>query len=80
MDGFIVMEIQTDATGKVATLPPIECEDRDHADSVYYGILSAAAISKVYCHSAVMLTKDGGYETSKAYYHTTGKSTTEGTT
>lgn len=68
MDGFIVIEMQTNSEGETALLT-FQKATRAEADSQYYTILAAAAISQVPVHSAVMLTKDGGFVTSKAYDH-----------
>lgn len=63
---FIVMEIQK--TDKVATLVN-SYENRNDAESKYYTVLSAAAISKVPVHSAVLLTDSGKELMHNSYEH-----------
>ncbi len=65
---FIVIETQTDADGVVGTLVnayPTQAE----AESKYYSILSAAAISEIYLHGAFLLRADGQSLMSYAYRH-----------
>ena len=63
---FIVIEIQK--TNKIATLV-YSYEDRNAAESKYYTILSAAAISKVPVHSATLLTDTGKELMHASYEH-----------
>ena len=65
---FIVMEIQTSDT--VATIVN-NYEDRPQAESRYHQILSAAAISEVPKHGAVMLTDEGERLKNECYIHIT---------
>ena len=55
---FYVLELQTygDGTGSVI---PQSYPNLRAAESKYYLILSAAAISTVYRHGAVLMTEDG---------------------
>lgn len=55
---FIVLEIQTNANGKVGTIIS-SYEERGQAESKYHAILSAAAVSSLPCHAAVLLTEQG---------------------
>lgn len=55
---YIVVEIQTDAEGNVATITT-QHDALNAAQSAYYGILAAAAISAVPVHSAVLMTNEG---------------------
>lgn len=63
---FIVMEIQTSDT--VSTLVD-SFEERNDAESKYHQILSAAAISTVPKHGAVMLTDEGTRLKNECYIH-----------
>lgn len=55
---YIVMEIQTDSEERVANVVT-QHDTLAAAESAYYAILSAAAISQVPVHSAVLLTNEG---------------------
>lgn len=63
---YIVIEIQT--TDKVATLTTAY-EDRNQAEAKYHAVLSAAAVSAVPKHAAVMLTEEGTRLKSECYIH-----------
>lgn len=63
---YIVIEIQT--TDKVATLTT-SYEDRNQAEAKYHAVLSAAAVSAVPKHAAVMLTEEGTRLKSECYIH-----------
>ena len=55
---FYVLELQTygDGTGSVI---PMSYNNLPAAESKYYLILSAAAVSTVYRHGAVLMTEEG---------------------
>ena len=55
---YIVMEIQTAADETVATLVT-QKDTLSEAQSTYYMILAAAAISQIPYHAAVLLTSEG---------------------
>ena len=55
---YIVLEIQTSASGSVSTLIDAY-ESRDQAESKFHTILAAAAISALPCHAAALLTEQG---------------------
>lgn len=63
---FIVMEIQT--SEQVATIVNAY-DDRNQAENKYHAILSAAAVSAVPKHGAVMLTDEGVRLKSECYIH-----------
>ena len=63
---YIVIEIQTSAT--VATLVN-SYEDRNQAESKYHQILTAAALSSVPKHSAVLMNDEGQTIKSETYIH-----------
>lgn len=63
---FIVMEIQTST--QVATIVN-SYSDRNTAEQKYHQILSAAAVSTVPKHGAVMLTDEGVRLKGECYIH-----------
>lgn len=63
---FIVMEIQTSAT--VATIVN-SYDNRPQAESKYHQILTAAAVSTVPKHGAIMLTDEGERLKNECYIH-----------
>ena len=63
---FIVIEIQTST--QVATIVNAY-EDRNTAEQKYHMILSAAAVSTVPKHGAVMLTDEGVRLKGECYIH-----------
>lgn len=65
---YIVLEIQTSTT--VATLVN-SYEDRNQAESKYHQILSAAALSSVPKHSAVLMDDVGETIKMDSYIHET---------
>lgn len=65
---FIIIEIQKDANGIVATIITQQA-NRDQADSTYHSILASAAISSLPEHGAVMLTSDCGFIMGQCYRH-----------
>lgn len=65
---YIALELQTNEAGETGNLVyayPTQAE----AESKYYAILSAAAISKIYLHTAYLLTSDGYMLASKCFQH-----------
>ena len=63
---YIVIEIQTSAT--VATLVN-SYDDRNQAESKYHQILTAAALSNVPKHSAVLMNDVGQTIKNETYIH-----------
>lgn len=63
---YIVLEIQTSNT--VATIVN-SYEDRNQAESKYHQILTAAALSSVPKHSAVLMNDEGQTIKSETYIH-----------
>lgn len=63
---FIIMEIQTNE--QVATIVN-SYSDRNQAESKYHQILTAAAVSTVPKHGAVMLTDEGVRLKGECYIH-----------
>lgn len=65
---FIVVEIQTSADNKISTLIT-QHDTIEAAQSKYHSILSAAAISTVPVHAAVLITNTGDKLASEFYRH-----------
>lgn len=55
---YVVMEIQTDANDNTATIVNVY-DNAAQAESKYYTILAAAALSNLFIHSAVIIMADG---------------------
>ncbi len=65
---YLVLEIQTAADGKVSTL--ITAKDSlNEAMSAFYMILSAAAVSSVPVHAAVLMMNNGAVVKSEVFDH-----------
>ena len=64
---FYVLELQTDVTG--ACIPWAFSSQRE-AESKYYAILSAAALSNVRRHGAVLMTEEGFVLKQEVFTHT----------
>lgn len=64
---FIVIEIQT--SDNVATIVN-SYDSRPQAESKYHQILTAAAVSTVPKHGAIMLTDEGERLKNECYIHT----------
>lgn len=56
---YIIQEIQTNAEGITAFVPPAQTDDRNEADSIFYARASAAAISNVTIHTVTLETNEG---------------------
>ena len=65
---YIVIEIQTDSSGKVSTLV-YQFTDRLQADAKFHTILAAAAVSALPIHAAVIMTNTGTMVKSEFYRH-----------
>ena len=65
---YLVIEIQTSADGKVATL--ITAKDSlNEAMSAFYSVLAAAAVSSVPLHAAVLMMNNGAVIKSEMFDH-----------
>lgn len=73
---YVVLELQTAADGTVGTIINTY-EDSKQADSRYYQILSAAAVSEIPTHSAAILTNEGIWIKSDGYIHSQIEPTVE---
>lgn len=69
---YIVYEVQTDAEGKSAHLPPVDKTDVNEAWGVYYQKLAYAATSSVPIHTVFLCTVDGRTIQSKCFQHRQG--------
>lgn len=65
---IVVMELQT--TGGVTALLTDTFDNRNAAENKYHTILSAAAVSNVEEHAAVMMDHKGFVIKNDIYYHT----------
>lgn len=65
---MIIVEIQHSNSGSTATICTTHA-DRSEAEQKYHKVLSAAAVSSVDVHSAVMLDDDGTQIKRESYYH-----------
>lgn len=65
---YLVIEIQTFADDSIST-PAYAYDALEKAWSKYYGVLSAAAISKLPVHAAVLVDNCGYLIDSKAFKH-----------
>lgn len=66
---YIINEMQTNAEGQTAFVPPAQEDDRNQAESVYYTRLAAAAISSVPIHTVTLETNEGFQLDRKCYMH-----------
>jgi hypothetical protein len=66
---YIVIELQESADGQVANIVTSH-DTANEAESKYHAVLSAAAVSSVPVHSAIMVNSHGGYINSQSYDHT----------
>lgn len=65
---YIVIELQTAADGTVANI--VTAYDTQlQAESAYHSILSAAAVSNIPAHAAVMIDSMGYYIDAHCYEH-----------
>ena len=55
---FVVIEIQKNGSGEIATLVNVY-DDHNTAEQKYHTILAAAAVSGLPSHAAVMLLENG---------------------
>ena len=65
---YIVIELQESADGKVSNIVTSH-DTANAAESKYHAVLSAAAVSSVLVHSAIMVNSHGGYIDSKSFNH-----------
>ena len=67
---YIVTEIQTFDGNQVAMLN-YDFDDRNLADSKFYLVMSAAAVSALPCHAVVLITNEGQLLNRGMYKHGT---------
>lgn len=65
---YLVIELQTNADGAVGNLVTAH-DTAQEAESKYHAVLSAAAISTLPQHAAVLLGNDGTTFASQCYEH-----------
>ena len=73
---YIVIELQTNANGVVGNLVYSQT-NRNEAEQKYHLILSAAAVSQLPAHAAVLITGDGRTLASQCYRHEEEEEPTE---
>ena len=64
---YIVTEIQKFDNGVVSVVPPVIYDTREEADSKFYTILAAAALSGLPKHGATIITENCKLIMSKYY-------------
>ena len=65
---YIVIELQTAADGAVGNIVTTY-DTQEQAESKFYSVLSAAAVSAIPEHAATLLTSEGYSLDSKCYKH-----------
>lgn len=65
---FIVIELQKNAEGVVSNIVT-SYETQAEAESKYYSILAAAAISQIPVHSAIIVSEEGFPVKHQCYKH-----------
>ena len=65
---YLVIEIQTNADGTVGNIVTSH-DTMEQAYSKFYDVLSAAAVSSVPRHAAVLLQNDGSLVTMNSFDH-----------
>lgn len=65
---YIVIELQKDAKGVVSNIVT-SYENLAEAESKYYSILAAAAVSKIPVHSAIIVSEEGFPVKHQCYKH-----------
>ena len=66
---FLAIELQTNSDGSVGNLV-YSYDELNQAESKYHAILSAAAVSELPMHAAVLVRSDGAVLSSGFYDHT----------
>ena len=65
---FITIELQKNADGNVANLVTA-FDTQEEAESKFHSILATAAVSKLPCHSAIIVSEEGFPVDHKCYKH-----------
>lgn len=71
---FIVLEIQEPDYGEMPQVITYIRETKTEAMATYYSILSQAAVSTYYRHTAMVITTDGKYLACESYDHALDRS------
>lgn len=69
---YIVIELQTASNGNVANIVTAY-DGLNQAESKYHQVLSAAAVSEVPKHAAVLMNSEGGFMAAQCYEHEGGE-------
>lgn len=56
---YIIQELQTNAEGVTAFVPPAQTDNRNDADSIFFARASAAAVSTVPVHTVTLESSEG---------------------
>lgn len=65
---YIVIELQKNAEGVVSNIVTSH-NTKEEAESKYYSILAAAAVSNIPVHSAIIVSEDGFPVKNNCYKH-----------
>ena len=65
---YMVIELQTAQNGTVSNIVTTH-DELNQAESKYHQVLSAAAVSNVPKHAAVLMSSDGGFIAAECYEH-----------
>ena len=65
---YLVIELQTQADGTVSNIVTAY-DNRNEAESAYHAILSAAAVSELPCHAAMIVTNEAHVIAGSRYTH-----------
>lgn len=66
---YLVLEIQVSKDGSVAMPAVKDYNSRNEAESSYFNVLSYAAVSTVYKHSALIVDEEGTLLLKRTYVH-----------
>ena len=66
---YIVLEFQTNEQGQSAMVPATMHADAASAESAFYMVCAAAAVSSVYKHTAMLINSDGEVFETKLFRH-----------
>lgn len=67
---YLVVEIQKFPDGGMST-PSYAYDNVQQAEAKYHTVLAAAAVSKLACHSAIMLNEEGMFIKAECFKHET---------
>lgn len=68
---YTILELQTNNGQTLIPTPIKTAATKNEAMSMYHGILFAAAVSEVQCHTAMVIDEEGKTLARESYHHTT---------